>query len=73
MKDTSVFDSIVEIGVERGFKRGEERGLKRGVKHGEAKLASLISELLKHGREEDIKKVASDSKYRNKLYTEFGL
>ncbi len=77
MKDTSVFDSIVEIGVKRGeelgLKRGEELGLKRGLKHGEAKLASLISELLKNGREDDIKKVATDSKYRNKLYSEFGL
>ena len=73
----SVFDSIVEIGVKRGeelgLKRGEELGLKRGLKHGEAKLASLISELLKNGREDDIKKVATDSKYRNKLYSEFGL
>ena len=75
----------IEKGEARGIKKGEARGIKKGkaigVKQGEAigvqkgenKLASLILKLNELGRSDDIVKVTKNVKYRNKLYTDFGI
>ena len=51
--------------------RGEQRGILIGEKKGEKKVTDLINKLLAANRTEDIAKIASDTRYRNKLYKEF--
>jgi hypothetical protein len=51
--------------------RGEQRGILIGEKKGEKKFADLLQKLLAANRIEDIAKIASDTRYRNKLYKEF--
>ena len=46
---------------------------KKGEKKGENKLGALIDSLINAGRNDEIQKVASDEKYRQKLYEEFGI
>ena len=45
----------------------------RGVKKGELRLASLIEKLLQSNRMEDLQKVISNKRYRERLYEEFGI
>ena len=51
--------------------RIEAKGEKRGEKKGEKRFADLLQKLLAANRTEDIAKIASDTRYRNKLYKEF--
>ena len=53
--------------------KGEKRGILIGEKKGEKKLADLLQKLLAANRSEDIEKVASNTRYRNKLYKEFNI
>ena len=66
-----VLDRIEEKGRLEGEKIGEKKGKKIGEKKGEKKLAELITKLVSAGRNDDIYKAASDTRYRNKLYKEF--
>ena len=43
----------------------------KGEKKGEKRFADLLQKLLAANRTEDIAKIASDARYRNKLYKEF--
>ena len=43
----------------------------KGEKKGEKRFADLLQKLLAANRTEDIAKIASDTRYRNKLYKEF--
>ena len=54
-----------------GEKRGILIGEKKGEKKGEKRFADLLQKLLAANRTEDIAKIASDTRYRNKLYKEF--
>ena len=56
---------ILEDGIEIGFNQGQAKG--------ENKLGALINSLIKAGRNDEIKKAASDTEYRQKLYEEFGI
>ena len=60
-------------GIKKGEKNGIKKGEARGIKKGEARLASLITELSRLGRNEDITKAAANVKYRKKLYVEVGI
>lgn len=60
---------ILEDGIEIGFSRGEAKGEAKGEK----KLSDLFRSLEKAGRKDDAFKAASDEKYRQKLYEEFGI
>ena len=51
--------------------KGEKRGILIGEKKGEKRFADLLQKLLAANRTEDIAKIASDTRYRNKLYKEF--
>ena len=51
--------------------KGEKRGILIGEKKGEKRFADLLQKLLAANRTEDIAKIASDARYRNKLYKEF--
>ena len=57
----------------KGEKRGILIGEKKGIAIGEKKLAYLLQKLLAANRSEDIEKVASNTRYRNKLYKEFNI
>ena len=56
-----------------GYDEGYEAGQKRGEKRGEDMLGKLILALQTAGRDEDITKAASDSRYRQKLYKELNI
>ena len=62
-----------EQGIKEGEKAGKKKGKREGKREGENLLGKLILALQSAGRSEDITKAASDSRYRNKLYKEFGL
>ena len=53
--------------------RGLQKGIQKGIRQGELRLASLIEKLLRANRMDDIQKVVSNKKYRNRLYEEFGI
>ena len=61
-----------EEGEAIGEARGEAIGEARGKAKGEDKLARLVVELKKRGREEDIAKVTDESE-RERLYREFNI
>ena len=64
---------ILEDGIEIGFSRGEVKGRNEGRAEGENKLGALFRALEETGRKDDAFKAASDEKYRQKLYEEFGI
>ena len=71
----------MELFKEEYLKKGHEEGLKEGLKEGHQKglkngcdiLSSLIKELISQGRNADIGRVVTDSRYRDKLMEEMGL
>lgn len=69
--------SIFEYDEEKHLKciREEWRkiGQEEGRKEGEERYSQLIQTLLDAGRNDDIKRVLSDPKYRKQLYQEYGL
>ena len=52
---------------------GERKGKREGKREGEAMLGTLFKALEKADRKDDAFKAASDAKYRQKLYDEFGI
>ena len=64
-----LMDKSYQQGEEKGFKQGEEKGFKQG----EDKLGRLIAHLIGLGQNDDIAKVATDTKYRQKLYVKYGI
>ena len=67
----------LEEGRAEGLKAGHEEGLKEGhttgLAMGEDKMNRLVLSLIQAGRQEDIEKAASDKKYRDHLYKEYGI
>ena len=61
--------NLVWEGYNNGFAEGEAKGRTEG----ENKLGALIDSLIDAGRNDEIKKAASDTEYRQKLYEEFGI
>ena len=60
-------------GVEFYIKEGLKKGLSEGRRLEAERMDRLVSELLKTNRVEDLKKAASDSEFKNKLFREFNL
>ena len=58
---------------EEGRKEGREEGRKEGLEEGEDRMASLIEKLLELNRMEDLKRIATDVDYRERLLREFGI
>jgi hypothetical protein len=50
-----------------------EKGRAEGMEKGANLLGTLISKLIKLGRDQDIERAATDSEYRQQLYKEFQL
>ena len=73
--------NLVWEGYNNGFAEGEVKGRVEGRAEGEAKgrtegenkLGALINSLINAGRNDEIQKVASDEKYRQEMYEEFGI
>ena len=70
-------EETMELFKEEYLKKGHEEGLKeghqKGLKNGCDILSSLIKELISQGRNADIERVVTDSRYRDKLMEEMGL
>ncbi|MBP5291888.1 MAG: hypothetical protein J6Y90_04655 [Lachnospiraceae bacterium] len=70
-------DNIYNAGVEMGKKDGLEEGKKEGIKEGEKNginlFGSLIKELSKAGRLNDVCLASEDPEYFDQLLKEFGL
>ena len=56
-----------------GMEKGEEKGEKKGTAIGMDILGTLIGELMKANRIDDVCRASKDPKYRNMLLEEFGL
>ena len=56
-----------------GVDDGKVKGRAEGRAEGENKLGALINSLINAGRNDEIQKVASDEKYRQEMYEEFGI
>lgn len=67
--------SIFEYNEEKHMKSEREEwhkiGLEEGQKRGEERLAQLMQALLSAGKNEDIRRILSDLKYREQLYAEY--
>lgn len=68
-----LFNQYVRQGRAEGEKRGIEKGIERGIEKGENRFARLVQLLMDSGRNEELRKAASDPKYREQLYLEAGL
>ncbi len=53
--------------------KGRQEGLQEGLQAGASMLGTLIKKLLEQGRQDDIARVCGESKYREKLFEEFGI
>ena len=65
--------NLVWEGYNNGFAEGEVKGRAEGRAEGENKLCTLFKALEEVGRKDDAFKAASDEKYLQKLYEEFGI
>ena len=65
--------NLVWESYNNGYDDGEAKGKEKGKDEGENKLGALIDSLIDAGRNDEIKKAASDAEYRQKLYEEFGI
>ena len=68
-----LFDQYERRGRAQGLAEGEERGRAEGKIEGEARFAKLLQVLIEGGRNDDLKRAASDQSYREQLYVEAGL
>lgn len=57
----------------RGIEKGMERGIEKGMERGENRFARLVQILMDSGRNDDLRKAATDQKYRERLYQEVNL
>lgn len=62
-----------EITVCELFDQYERRGRARGKIEGENRFAKLVQILMDSGRNDDLRKAATDQKYRECLYQEVNL
>ena len=62
-----------ELNLWESRREGEIEGARRGRIEGEEKLATLLEQLYKEHRFEDIGRVASDKQYKEKLYKEYNI
>ena len=60
-------------GLKKYLEEREDKGRNEGRAEGENKLGALINSLINAGRNDEIQKVASDEKYRQEMYEEFGI
>ncbi|MGN0582545.1 MAG: hypothetical protein ACI4KB_07560, partial [Oscillospiraceae bacterium] len=65
--------NLVWESYNNGYDDGVTKGEEKGEAKGENKLGALFRALEKAGRKDDAFKAASDEKYRQKLYEEFGI
>jgi hypothetical protein len=65
--------SLAEKYAEMDLNSTKAYARKEGIAEGEDKLGKLVIQLLSLERYDDIKKVAVDKNFRNKLYNEFGI
>ena len=77
VKVCELFDQYERRGRAQGLAEGEERGRAEGKIEGriegEARFAKLLQVLIEGGRNDDLKRAASDQSYREQLYVEAGL
>ena len=57
----------------KGRAEGREEGKMEGKAEGENRFAKLVQLLIDSGRNEDLRKAATDQKYREQLYMEVNL
>lgn len=62
-----------EEGRKEGREEGRKEGREEGLEEGEDRMASLIEKLLELNRMEDLKRIATDVDYRERLLREFGI
>lgn len=62
-----------EITVCELFDQYERRGIEKGMERGENRFAKLVQILMDSGRNDDLRKAATDQKYRERLYQEVNL
>lgn len=60
---------ILNEGIRQGIEQGRKQGIEQGIALGEA----LVAELLKEQRFEDLKCVAEEISYREKLLKELNI
>lgn len=58
---------------EEGMAIGKEEGKAEGKAEGEARLSALINRLFLEGRSDEVQRVVTDVKWRQKLYGEYNL
>ena len=74
IRDRNARDDYVRMeGIAEGHASGLAEGLASGLAEGEDKINRLILSLIQDGRQDDIKKVAKDKEYRDRLYKEYGI
>ena len=66
-------DNIYYDGVETGKKEGRKEGKEEGTAIGMDIFGTLIGELMKANRIDDVCRASKDPQYRNMLLEEFGL
>ena len=62
-----------ELNLLESRREGEIEGERRGRIEGEEKLATLMNLLYREHRFEDIGRIASHKKYKEKLYKEYNI
>jgi len=62
-----------DIIKEEGIKEGIKEGINAGKKEGETLLGKLVIKLMSLGKNDDVIRVSSDVKYREKMYTLYGI
>ncbi|MBQ9008518.1 MAG: hypothetical protein IJ088_04210 [Clostridia bacterium] len=67
-------EAIARKNREEGRLEGIDEGIDEGISKGEEKLGKLILKMNDSGSsQEEMKKAASDAKYRAKLYVSYGI
>ena len=66
-------ERVTEIHEKNLMWESYNNGVDDGKTKGENKLGALINSLINAGRNDEIQKVASDEKYRQEMYEEFGI
>ena len=73
----NIYNAGVEMGKKDGLEEGKKEGIKEGIKEGEKNginlFGSLIKELSKAGRLNDVCLASEDPEYFDQLLKEFGL
>ena len=70
-KGASVMCNFSEGIEERGRRAGRKEGLREGRQEGRNEVISLIANLAKNGRNDDIVRAVNDKQYMSRLLAEF--